>query len=118
MEPVSTGAEKLNLIDGSKFKLPEQWISWNVEVEQDGFYQIAVRYRQSDRDGAYCSRRLFIDGEQPFAEAAQLQFNYSGQWDVCWLGDGNNNPYQFYLTAGTHELKLQVTIGKNGRIGQ
>lgn len=112
MEPVSTGAEKLNLIDGSKFKLPEQWISWNVEVEQDGFYQIAVRYRQSDRDGAYCSRRLFIDGEQPFAEAAQLQFNYSGQWDVCWLGDGNNNPYQFYLTAGTHELKLQVTIGK------
>lgn len=112
MEPVSAGAEKLNMIDGSKFKLPEQWISWEVNVEQDGFYQIAVRYRQSDRDGAYCSRRLFIDGEQPFAEASQLQFNYSGQWDVCWLADSNNNPYQFYLTAGTHQLKLQVTIGK------
>lgn len=112
MEPVSSGAEKLNMIDGSKFRLPEQWVSWKVSVEEDGFYQIAVRYRQSERDGAYCSRRLFIDGEQPFAEAGELQFRYTGQWDVCWLSDGSGNPFRFYLTAGTHELKLQVTMGR------
>ena len=111
MEPPATGIEKLNLIDGSKFKLPGQWITWTMTVPEDGFYRIAVRYRQSERDGAYCSRVLLIDGEQPFAEAGALKFPYTGGWETRWLSDDQQNPYRFWLTAGSHELTLQVTLG-------
>lgn len=112
MEPVSAGTEKLNILDGSKFKLPGQWVRWELDVEQSGLYQIAVRYRQSDRDGAYCSRRLLIDGKVPFSEAASLKFSYSDQWDVCWLADESGTPYRFYLTGGKkHTIELQVTLG-------
>ena len=112
MEPVSTGIEKLNLIDGSKFKLPEQWITWTMDVPADGYYQIAVRYQQSERDGAYCSRRLLIDGVQPFEEAGSLTFAYTGGWDTAWLADESGTPYRFWLTAGQRELTLQVTLGR------
>ncbi len=111
MEPPATGIEKLNLIDGSKFKLPGQWITWTMTVPEDGFYQIAVRYKQSERDGAYCSRALLIDGEQPFAEAGALKFPYTGSWQTMWLSDDSLTPYRFWLTKGSHELTLSVTLG-------
>ncbi|MDD4413762.1 MAG: extracellular solute-binding protein [Oscillospiraceae bacterium] len=112
IEPESTGAEKLNILDSSKFKLPGQWVRWELQVEESGLYQIAVRYLQSERSGAYCSRKLLIDGELPFAEAASLKFAYNDQWNVQWLSDDNGTPYQFYLEAGTHVLEMQVSLGE------
>ena len=111
IEPQSAKNELLNVIDDSKFKLPGQWISWETDIKEAGFYNIAVRFQQSERDGAYCSRALLIDGESPFEEAAFLRFNYSGKWQVSLLGNNEANPYLFYFDKGKHTIELQVTMG-------
>lgn len=81
-----------------------------MDVKQAGLYRIAPRYRQNILDGIFTSRRLLIDGEVPFAEAAALRFEYNSDWQLEPLG-GAEDPYLFYLDEGTHTLTLEVAIG-------
>ncbi|MCR5754609.1 MAG: extracellular solute-binding protein [Acetatifactor sp.] len=110
-EPQDPSKVRLNYISGDKFKLAGQWITWQVEVPEDGLYELALRFKQNLLSGIYTSRTLKIDGEVPFAEAAGLQFNYSRDWQVKALGNQDEN-YKFYLTKGTHYVTMEVTLGE------
>ncbi|MDF2542080.1 MAG: hypothetical protein K0S47_1798 [Herbinix sp.] len=109
-EPQDPAKVKLNCISGDKYKLPGQWISWKVNVPEDGLYQIALRYKQSILSGLYSSRTLRIDGEIPFEEAKNFNFTYDSEWKMDALGDETED-FMFYLTAGEHEISMEVTLG-------
>lgn len=109
-QPFSPTKIRYNCIGGNAWKYQSQWISWKVEVPENGLYKIGVRYRQDLIKGYFSSRRLYIDNELPFKEAENLKFNYSEDWQVTALGDEED--YLFYLTAGTHEIKLEVVTGE------
>ena len=47
----------------------------------------------------------------PFQEMNAVRFPYALKWDILELGEETGKPYQFYLTKGEHELKLEVTLG-------
>lgn len=110
-EPFELTAIKWNTIGGINWRIPGQSITWKIDVPQDGFYQLAVKYRQHFVQAAEVSRRLKIDGEVPFAEAGNIRFPASGGWQMLQLGDGKE-PYLFYLTEGEHTLTLEVTLGE------
>ncbi len=110
-EPQDVAAVKLNTVSESKFKLAGQWVSWKLDVPEDGLYTIALRYKQSILSGVYSNRTLRIDGEIPFEEAKALSFRYSSDWIVENFGNGQED-YLFYLTAGEHEISLEVTLGE------
>lgn len=109
-EPQHPSEVKLNQISGNQFKLAGQWITWEVEVPEDGLYNIALRYKQDLLSGLFTSRTLLIDGKIPFQEARNLSFRYSGGWQVKALGNEEGR-YDFYLTAGIHTITLEVTLG-------
>jgi hypothetical protein len=109
-EPQDASKVKLNCISGTKYKLAGQWISWKVNAPQDGLYQIALRYKQSILSGLYSSRTLKIDGKIPFEEAKNLNFKYDNEWKVDALGNDKED-FMFYLTAGEHEISMEVTLG-------
>ncbi len=109
-EPQDPSKVRLNQLSGDKFKVAGQWVSWEIEVPEDGLYEIALRYKQNLLSGLYTTRTLKLDGEVPFQEATRLKFNYSGDWKLEALGNDEEN-YQFYLTAGKHLLTLEVTLG-------
>jgi len=116
-EPQDPALIRLNTIGGVKWQTVGQWIRWTVEIEEDGLYQIAPRFKQSVYEGVYTSRELRIDGEVPFEEARTLRFNFSDGWQVEPLNSGkydeNGNLiyYDFYLTAGTHTIEMCVVLG-------
>ena len=64
---------RLNTIGGGKWAAAGQWISWQVDIQESGYYQIAPRYRQDTYAGGYVSRRLEIDGKCPFEEAEAIR---------------------------------------------
>ncbi len=109
---------KLNTIGSDKWQKVGQWVEYEIEVPADGLYTIAVRFRQAELSGLYVSRRLYIDGEVPFEECNFLQFEYSTSWQSKRLGQDHKDdePYQFYLTKGTHTIRLEVTLGELGSI--
>lgn len=108
-QPYDYRYQRLNTIGGSQWKYPGQWIVWEIDVPQDGLYQMGLRYKQNYNQDLYSNRTLYIDGEMPFEQASQLQFLYNSRWSVGVFGD--TQPYLFYLKKGRHELKLEVTLG-------
>lgn len=108
-EPQNAAKTRLNTVGGSNWNLNGQWITWDVEVPEDGLYEIAVKYRQNKNQGVTVVRALYLDGRIPFAEASQLPFYYSNSWKITALGNGEES-YQFYLEKGTHTLTLMVGL--------
>ncbi len=118
-EPQDASKVYLNNIGGTKWQSNGQWIEWEIDVPEDGLYKIATRFKQDTLAGMYVSRRLYIDGEVPFNEANSIAFNYDSDWQTQFLGsdvidaDGNvtREPFEFYLTAGKHIIKMEVVLG-------
>ncbi len=99
-----------NYIPAEKYRTCGQWLMWEFTPEKSGVYNISMRVRQKGKSGFSVVRRLYINDKIPFAECDELKFDYSGDWYVKTLGDGE--PYRFYFEAGKkYTLKLEVTSG-------
>ena len=59
---------------------------------------------------------IYIDGEIPFSEMKEISYAYSNDWECKNLADENGVPYNFYLTKGTHTIRLEATLGGVGPI--
>jgi len=109
-EPSSPTKIRYNCIGGNSWKYQSQWISWKVNVKEDGYYKLAMRYRQELIKGFPSYRKLYVDGAVPFKEANSLRFAYTEDWKMYVLG--GEQPQLIYLTEGTHEIKLEVVAGE------
>ncbi|MBO5091010.1 MAG: extracellular solute-binding protein [Clostridia bacterium] len=109
----SASQVKYNTAGKEQWQNVGEWMSYEIEVPESGYYSIAVRYKQALLSGMYVSRKVYIDGELPFAEAANCRFPYSNSWETCYLNDGTTE-FEFYLEKGTHEIKLEATLGEMG----
>lgn len=101
-----------NTIGGNSWRLNGQWIEWDFEVPEDGFYNIALFDNQNFVKGIYVSRRISIDGVIPFKEMEDYGFAYQSGWRTDVLGDKSGNPYRFYLTSGKHTIRMEVVLGE------
>lgn len=115
-EPYHISQIRLNTIGGYNWSLAGQWITWEIEVPEDGLYHIGIKAKQSFQRGMTSYRKLYIDGKVPFAEMNSIPFPFAADWEMHALGGRQNGskaePYQFYLTKGKHEIKLEVTLGE------
>lgn len=109
-EPYDVSKIRMNTIGGNNWRVPGQWIAWEVAVPEDGLYHITVKGRQELLRGIYSTRSLRIDGEIPFKEMLQIPFYYDSDWQMNKLGNPEE-PYLFYLSKGKHELQLEVSLG-------
>lgn len=103
--PYSAMYTRLNTIGGGSWGTQGQWIEWDFSVPADGLYRLAFRGRQDLLSGSFTTRRIEIDGALPCAEMADVRVNYDQDWQNVLL------PYDIYLTAGTHTLRMEATIG-------
>ena len=115
-KPYSITKTILNYIGGEAWRNPGQWIEWNVEVPEDGYYHLCIKGRQNYDRGNISYRSLSIDGEVPFDEMKQVAFRFGNDWESLVLSDESDKPYFFYLTKGTHTVRLEATLGDMGMI--
>ncbi len=108
--PYSTLNTRLNTVGGAPWGTQGQWIEWDFTVPEDGLYTLALRARQDVLSGSFTTRRIYIDGEIPFAEFADVRFEYDMDWQNAVL------PYRVYLEKGTHTLRMEATIGQLSEI--
>lgn len=99
-----------NTIGGANWSTAGQKISWTVDVDKAGLYKIAVRYKQYLNRGFYSARYITINGKLPFEEAAQIEFEYSPDWQIGYLA-GDAGDYYFYLEEGTNTITMTATLG-------
>ena len=110
MTPVDPYKTKINCIGGTSWTAVGDYLVWNFEVNESGYYYINLRYKQSDLVNGESLRWLKIDEKTPFSEAKQIRFPYDTAWKHYTFGD--DKPYYIYLDKGEHTLSLEATLGE------
>lgn len=100
-----------NTIGGSNWASVGQSMTWTVDAPKAGFYKIGMRFKQYLNRGFISPRYLTINGELPFAEAAETQFAYDPDWVTGYLS-GEDGDYYFYLNEGENTISMTATLGE------
>lgn len=101
-----------NAIGGTSWQDAGEWIEWEFEVNEDGYYNVALYDKQNFLRGMDVSRKITIDGKVPFEEMLHYGFSYGRNWKMDILSDENGEAYRFYLTKGTHTIRMEVVLGE------
>lgn len=116
VEPASDVNRLLNVMGGYRWRSGNQSITWQFDVEEDGLYKIGLYCKQSWNDGLPSYRQIAIDDEVPFEELLEYKFPYNSSWTLQTLSDEDDNPYEFYLTKGTHTITMTVKMGNLSKV--
>lgn len=128
--PCASDKTLLNTMGAEKWQTVGQAVSYTFSVESSGMYDIITRFRQNVLDGIFVSRALYVysegleEGELgyynglPFAEAAQMVFNYGDDWQVSALkNQDSDTEFKLYFAEGVkYTVKLEVTLGALGEL--
>ena len=101
-----------NSIGGNAWKSAGQWIEWRFTVAEEGNYAISLYDKQNFVRGTDVYRKIYIDGEVPFAEFQAATFPYTQDWRLETLSGEQDEPYLVHLTAGEHTLRMEVVLGE------
>lgn len=99
VEPFSMTRLKLNVLGTDSYDNPGDQVSWKVDVEEEGLYQITLKANQL-RQNATIYRTLYVNGKIPFEEARHLAFSYNHHWSNMTLKTMNNEDVFVYLKNG------------------
>lgn len=109
-QPSDVSRVVMNTVGGSNWRYPGQWITWKIKVGESGLYKLCFRFKQNYTEGQNSVRALYIDDKLPFAEARNISFGFSYDWQMKM--PGGEEPYLFYFEAGReYTLKLENTLG-------
>ena len=117
MEPLSIKNTVYNAIGGTNWSHSGEWLTWDFEVDETGYYNISMRVMQGGNIASISSREIYIDGEIPFAEFAGYTFPYEYDWYYETLGN-KDGAYKIFLSKGKHTVTMRVTLGKMASIVQ
>ena len=105
--PYETHGRPLNMISEPSWIYNGEALFYEFTVPNDGYYNIAFVYMQSDKPNVRVFRTITINGETPFQELLAYGFDYSSRWNLHTLGD-ERGAFEIYLEEGTHVLGIEV----------
>ena len=111
VSPSSAKYLKNNTIGGNSWRLVGQWIEWEFDAPENGYYNISLYDCQNYIRGIYVSRKIYIDGVVPFKELEAYGFKYDQSWRNDVLSDADGNPFMFYLEEGHHTIRMENVLG-------
>lgn len=105
-----------NTIGGVNWSGVGEWLEWEVEVEESGYYNISMYTKQNFAQGVPVYRKIMIDGVVPFKELEGYQFNYDGDWRMDTLSDSSGEAFMIYLEKGKHTIRMEVVMAEFSEI--
>lgn len=121
LTPYKTSTKVLNLLDGASFVEAGQMVTYEFEIEEDGVYYVAYRYRQSDKSDfpvfmdisvdEYNADGSFKDGEKiQYSNMKDYGFYTCNDFEVETMTDKASGEYiGIPLTKGTHTITLTIS---------
>lgn len=110
--PSKPGYLLMNTVGGYSFREGGQSLTFKVTVDKAGDYCLNFRSKQTWSVQMNSFRKIEINGEVPFEEAACVAFPYHVKWQNVILGE-NGNPYRFHLKQGENVITLTTVLGPN-----
>lgn len=114
LEPYDGTKLRMNIIGGGRFNSANMWVEYNIDnVPADGLYRIVFKVKQETARGLNITRRIYVNGEIPFAEAANMKFNYTSGYQNVGFGNGGT-VYLVHLKAGSNTIRVESALGELG----
>lgn len=108
--PYEDGRQVLNMVGGANWSVAGQYLAWNFQVPESGYYKIALKAKQNFNRDFKTSRAVYIDGEIPCEELKALEVTFQSNWQMLELGN-EEGAYTFYLEKGNHEIRIEASLG-------
>ncbi|MCR5685184.1 MAG: extracellular solute-binding protein [Lachnospiraceae bacterium] len=109
ISPTFVRETKLNTIDEASFSDAGQTITYLINADKAGYYNIALNYRQSEKSEFPVFVNYMIDGHVPNSEFENYPMTYTAKYKTETLKDGDGNKLSVYLEAGEHALSLTIS---------
>ena len=109
LTPYETDHRKMNFLDGASFDSAGDQVAWRFTAEKDGWYHLAMNYRQNVKADFPVFADVLIDGAAPSAEALKVPFDYQTGFETRTVKTSGGDAQSFYLTAGEHTLSLRLS---------
>ncbi len=110
LEPYEVSDTVLNTLDSDSFNAAGQEITYEFEVEEAGYYYLAMNYRQSDKTDFDVFLNVKVDGEIPNTAFENYGVAYTTKYKTASFTDEEGNPLSVYLEKGTHTLSYQISM--------
>ena len=110
LDPYTTSDTVLNTLDSDSFDTAGQSVTYEVEVEESGYYYIGLNYRQSDKTNFPVFVDVAVDGEIPNTAFEAYGLAYTTNYKTTTLTDDEDNNLSVYLEAGTHTLTFTISM--------
>lgn len=110
VNPLSATDTVLNTVDSDSFKTAGQTITYEFEVEQPGYYYLAMNYKQADKNDFPVFLDFRIDGEIPNTAFQSWQAEYTTKYRTATLQDAEGNNLSIYLEKGRHTISITISI--------
>ncbi|WBL14663.1 extracellular solute-binding protein [Sutcliffiella sp. NC1] len=114
--PYDTRRSLLNTFGGESWSTSGDTVTWEINVEEEGYYHLSFKAFQDKQTGAPVFRTIYVNDKVPFQEVEQYRLDNSKKWYNETVSDENGNPYKFYLNKGTNTLTLKADASPFGRV--
>ncbi len=109
LSPTYVKETKLNTVDDASFNEAGQTITYKLDVQKAGYYNIALNYRQSEKNGFPVFVNYRVDGEIPNSGFVNYPMAYTAKYKTAALKDTDGNPMTVFLDEGTHTFSVTLS---------
>lgn len=111
--PYNTYKRLINVIDDNSWSQIGQKIMWEIDVKNDGFYNIGFRYLQYSEANKFSFRTIEIDGRAPFEEFENVPFPNTSinKYKNFTVSSDEGKPFTVYLEKGKHTFSMKAVMG-------
>ncbi len=110
VEPYEVADTLLNTIDKDSFKDAGQKVTYEFTAPVSGYYNMALNYIQSDKNGFPVFLDIAVDGKIPSTAFCAYPFDYTQKYKTVTLKDTDKNKLSIYLEEGTHTVSLTINV--------
>ncbi len=106
VSPFSTQKNYLNIM-GYTFSKIGHRLTYYFNVEESGYYNITLKYKNAFYDNRDVYRNIYVNGAIPFDELHAYTFGYTSDWKNETLGS-KDGFFHLYLEKGINSIDLEV----------
>lgn len=110
LSPYSNDKKVINHIEDISYKYPGDTLTYTFAVEQEGYYAMALRLRQSELANFPVYRTVLVDDVIPGSAFENAEFKYSLSFENQTITEESGEAALVWLNAGEHTLTLLTSV--------
>jgi ABC-type glycerol-3-phosphate transport system substrate-binding protein len=107
--PLSAHTTVLNTVDQDSFDTAGQKVTYKFNVEKDGWYNIGMNIRQSEKNGFPVFVDFGLDGKVGDEAFKNYPIEYSSGYKEVTLSEKDGDALTVYLEKGEHTFSMQIS---------